>query len=388
MKRIDDYIKDRVESFDFDFDESYWNQAEALIVAEQEKKRKKRFIAYFMSLVVVLTLAVTAVFQVNKSSITSDNGEMVNVDEQSERTENGQNNTDFVRSANERPNPSSTRKSSTAQAARKNRKEKSKNRGVKATQILPSSTIESSVVQSTPSKSVQEVKAATDSLLLMEKRLAELRSFKSMDEIYEPSEYMDVLKRRKRVLALMQIGVTESSSWKPGYFANFQALIELNRQHSISTGIGFKMLNNEFLQYSYDDIDYSFGESITRTTVTTDRLYYIELPVQYRCQFFKRNTLQLGISANYLAAQRDRFSSVSEGGEVNEISKFGTSNDFANFDVQGSLGYENSILGRYRIGVSYHYGLLSNLESNNKQELVNDHFNSEFRAYILMSLFK
>jgi hypothetical protein len=162
----------------------------------------------------------------------------------------------------------------------------------------------------------------------------------------------------------------------------------LNRQHSISTGIGFKMLNNEFLQYSYDDIDYSFGESITRTTVTTDRLYYIELPVQYRYQFFKRNTLQLGISANYLAAQRDRFSSVSEGGEVNEISKFGTSNDFANFDVQGSLGYENSILGRYRIGVSYHYGLLSNLESNNKQELVNDHFNSEFRAYILMSLFK
>lgn len=369
MKQIDEYMQSRVDSVDFDFDESYWLQAEVLIKAQQEKKRKRRIIIFFLSLLVLLVCAINTVLYLSSTQIKNpQNSIATNEKLLSKKT---------VKNAvvNSRINPVTNQvKNITAKKSKPSKKLK-----FRADSQYKSSSID--IVQLDTNINIE------DSLLHMDLLKFEILAPKSFNEIFEKSDYVDQVRYKNRWRGLMEVGMTDTRSLNTGYFVNIQLLAELNKKHSVSSGVGFKSINNEFLKYTFENIDYSFGEIRSTTQVITDRLYYLELPIQYRYQFYKRNVFKLGLTANYLFAQRESIKKLGESESEIEIRR-GSSSDFGQYDLQASIGYENSLFRRYRVGLSYQLGLFSNINAIKKQRLVNDHFNSEIRIYVLMNLLK
>jgi hypothetical protein len=96
----------------------------------------------------------------------------------------------------------------------------------------------------------------------------------------------------------------------------------------------------------------------------------------------------LGISANYLLAQRNVLTTENNDGSTLIRKETGKSDDFNDFNFQAVIGYETTVLNRYRLGLSYQQGFGNIAKSVDKTILSGNRLNKEFRVYLLMSLFR
>ncbi len=381
MKRVDDFFKERVNSFEFDFEESYWEGAEKLIIAQEEKKRKKRLAFIWICFTSIILIASTSIYYLTKDKMNADVDAKKNNQTSNIITNSEKNDASTSLSIQSNDEKSNDEKSITV------KKEVARKRNKRARQIS-NSTIEDRISKT---EQVQDVEIRTkelDSLEYAYLLKAQIMKTKSIYEIFEQPVYADEMKQRKRGGLLLQLGLTESIKLNYGAFANIQWVLDLNRRQSISLGLGTKMLSNDYMQYQYSIVDYSFGEELSTTTVLTDRLYLLELPIQYRYRIYRQHSIMLSMSANYLLAQRNVLTTENNDGSILVQKETGKSDDFNDFNFQAAIGYETTVLNRYRLGLSYQQGFGNIVKSDDKIILSGNRLNTEFRVYLLMSLFR
>ncbi len=376
MKRVDDFFKEKADSFEFDFEESFWEGAEKLIIAQEEKKRKKRLAFIWICFTAIILIASTSIYHLTKGKMNA-----------SGNAENNNQTSNIIIKSKQKDASTSMKIQSNDEKIISAKKEILRKRNKRARQIS-NSTIQE--INST-TEQVQDAEISArelDSLEYANLLKAQILQTKSFDEIFEQPVYADEIKQRKQGGLLLQFGLTESIKLQYGGFANIQWMLDLNRRQSISFGLGTKMLSNDYMQYQYSIVDYSFGEEVSTTTVLTDRLYFLELPIQYRYRIYRQHSIMLGISANYLLAQRNVLTTENNDGSTLMRKETGKSDDFNDFNFQAVIGYETTVLNRYRLGLSCQQGFENIAKSDDKTILSGNRLNTEFRVYLLMSLFR
>jgi len=124
----------------------------------------------------------------------------------------------------------------------------------------------------------------------------------------------------------------------------------------LSTGIGYSRIHQNAGTRTYRDVDYGFGQQAIETRITTQRLDYIELPldVHYR------------VNGNHFATVGAMAAYAIQAGEYVEYSAGGTNGTRSNsnlsavniLDLQLHLGYNYLLNNRYTFSAGYYFGLM------------------------------
>lgn len=165
----------------------------------------------------------------------------------------------------------------------------------------------------------------------------------------------------------LEAGITHYNA--KGIFASEQtgAYAALNYTRFISSrigfggGIGFSMLKQN-LNRSYVVKEYGFGEKVSRTSIRTMELDYLEIPLKMYYNVGGRHYLHAGATFAYLLQSQDRLVNPSEGKQDTRTSGF--TKAILPYDVQLSVGYAVSFGERFMLNASYYYGL-SDVSKNN-----------------------
>lgn len=110
----------------------------------------------------------------------------------------------------------------------------------------------------------------------------------------------------------------------------------------------------------FESVYYNFGKHVETTTITTQRLYYLEMPVYAHYYIGGRHSILGGISANYLLQAKSEVSSntVNEYTEsAQSESSFGYMNGIENWDFALTAGYEFMLSQKLTLGARASYGL-------------------------------
>lgn len=165
----------------------------------------------------------------------------------------------------------------------------------------------------------------------------------------------------------LEAGITHYNA--KGIFASEQtgAYAALNYTRFISSrigfsgGIGFSMLKQN-LNRSYVVKEYGFGEKVSRTSIRTMELDYLEIPLKMYYNVRGRHYIQAGATFAYLLQSQDRLVNPSEGKQDTRTSGF--TKAILPYDVQLSVGYSVTFGERFMLNASYYYGL-SDVSKNN-----------------------
>ena len=117
----------------------------------------------------------------------------------------------------------------------------------------------------------------------------------------------------------------------------------------------------------FESVYYNFGKQVETTTITAQRLYYLEMPVYAHYYLGGRHSILGGISANYLLQAKSEVSSttVSEYTESSQSeSSFGYVNGIENWDFALTAGYEFMLSQKLTVGARASYGL-TDISKNN-----------------------
>ncbi len=134
---------------------------------------------------------------------------------------------------------------------------------------------------------------------------------------------------------------------------------------------------------------FDFGKVDVNTTVSCERLVYLELPVMMSYNMGNHNVLA-GASVSYLmdaqAKISDEFMYPSES-VVEDRMEWGHKDGFNPLDVALMAGYEYSIKPKWNVGMRFNYGLL---DVTKNDHFKNDSFdnNMQFRVYLKFSPFR
>jgi hypothetical protein len=123
-----------------------------------------------------------------------------------------------------------------------------------------------------------------------------------------------------------------------------------------STGLGYSRIHQNAGTRTYKDIDYSFGQQARETRITTQRLDYIELPLDVHYRVNGNHFATAGATASY-AIMSGEYVEYSSGG-TNGTRSNKNLNAVNKFDVQLHLGYNYILNNRYTFSAGYYFGLM------------------------------
>jgi hypothetical protein len=142
-------------------------------------------------------------------------------------------------------------------------------------------------------------------------------------------------------------------------YLGLQYQYQLNQKWQLNAGLGYSYVNANGLEKQYSKEQYSFGLTTETTTINTDRLHYIELPVLARYKAFNNISIVGGANVSYLLNTNstiDRTRSTTLGGKQvpSQTKESLYKKGLSPFDIQLQLGIE------YKINNNLHIGLLAN----------------------------
>lgn len=128
----------------------------------------------------------------------------------------------------------------------------------------------------------------------------------------------------------------------------------------VSAGIGYTQVNAQGLVKTYTAENYSFGVQRDQTVLTTNKLYYLQLPAQLRFSPGSKFTILGGFTAGYLLNTKNTLSQTTYASlkgysamPANNTSAY--SRGINNWDLQWQVGFETHFMDDH-----LHIGLLAN----------------------------
>lgn len=163
----------------------------------------------------------------------------------------------------------------------------------------------------------------------------------------------------------------------------------LNGGFSLKSNLLYASRNQVNTVKTFDVKSYDFGSRTEQTTVTAQRLMYIELPVMVNYGFRNHN-IMAGGSFSYLLGGLNKesttYTSLTEDPRYEDTKKWGYADGFKPYDIALVAGYEYNFNSRLNMGLRLNYGLLDITDDQYFGTKSFDN-NVQFRVYLTYSPF-
>lgn len=181
------------------------------------------------------------------------------------------------------------------------------------------------------------------------------------DTFNKKAALLDYTVREQKSFLTVEAGLNYynpgSKAFKPlNVHAGLRYYYFVSPKVGLSAGLGYSRIHQNAGTRTYKDVDYGFGQKAIETRITTQRLDYIELPldVHYR------------VSGNHFATVGAMAAYAIQAGEYVEYSAGGTNGTRSNsnlsavnkLDLQLHLGYNYLLNNRYTFSAGYYFGLM------------------------------
>jgi len=432
-KKTEDLIREKLNQREFDFDEKAWAEAEALIDA-QEKRRKPLFWFFLSGFVILLGAASIWFFLPNKSGqesqdILSENAAqpetqkhevsekgMMEEKEQQEAAVKAENSSiakanissvksgvqsqkklivskkpEMVKTETAQDKKAVQSKVSGEQKSNENQAEKIANTENSNSDLAENGKTENQDLANETAKNDTEVKANTiaeaETPNLAEKAQADTSVSQAKPTQADVPAPQPPGKDTKNSIIL----VAGANAWLPyqgtasgdsaQWFGAVGPLAGLLYEHKLSKRFAFGLgaiygfrgaLN---MEKSYDDISYNFGYVDNRTVISPTMLHFFDIPVYAKFNLTMRSHFLLGavymqpLAVNYKEQLIKETDFNSE--EIASTTKTGQFSGFAPYDIRLFGAYEYSISDRFNIGLQFHYGFMD-MTDNDYQSIKKD----------------
>ena len=151
-------------------------------------------------------------------------------------------------------------------------------------------------------------------------------------------------------------------------YLRFDVDRNFNRTWGLSAGLELTSISGLTSTYSKTSTTYDFSYINTTTTVSTNRLYYLTLPVSLKYRLADRYQFTAGLGASYLVAGSNSIrvdrSTPSESQLVNQYNDNGYIKGFSKLNYFGSLGFNYWVGKQTSIGLSAQLGLTDITKNN------------------------
>lgn len=156
----------------------------------------------------------------------------------------------------------------------------------------------------------------------------------------------------------------------------------LSPKFAISTGLTYSRIQQNLDAQKVQRVDYSFGQTLYETKITTVRLDYIELPLSAYYAVKGNHFVQAGATVGYAIQSSNILESEGnkserENGYLNGINKL---------DVNVNVGYACLIQNKYTFSATYHLGL-RDITNNSSFNSAKADYNSGIRLTVGYKLF-
>lgn len=187
----------------------------------------------------------------------------------------------------------------------------------------------------------------------------ELNSTKEIVSL-DPLPYSKLVSHNRHLLTadaglILQHGVNFSGKMQYGYFVLPKV--------ALTVGLGYSRINQSLPVRTYEEVDFSFGQTITNTSITTKRLDYMQIPIGLLLELNNHHWIQLGVQYGHLLQSTDYVQSndaKTQNGMVN-----GYTDAINPIDWQIFAGYTYLFKNNMTVSGGYHFGLSD--VSNNQQ---------------------
>ena len=157
-----------------------------------------------------------------------------------------------------------------------------------------------------------------------------------------------------------------------------------------SIGISYNRILASSLNKVYTTEEYGFGIQKTQTTIGTNKLHYIELPILFKFTPYKRVNLMAGCTGSYLLSTQNTISQSATNNPTASTRKATNySRGMQTWDAQWQTGIEANLLKNYNlhIGVLISNGLFDITLNNYYNNAVIDR-NRRLQLYIRYDVYK
>lgn len=169
------------------------------------------------------------------------------------------------------------------------------------------------------------------------------------------------------------------------YFG-LQYQYQLNPKWQFNTGLGYSYVKANGLEKEYITEQYSFGLTTENTTINTERLHYIELPILARYRAFNNFSFIGGTNITYLlntnsTVNKSAFNTLGGKQALTQTNENQYKKGVSHWDVQMQFGLEYKLNNNLHLGLLANTGLLD-VSKNNYYNTVVFNRNSRLQLYI------
>lgn len=186
------------------------------------------------------------------------------------------------------------------------------------------------------------------------------------------------------------VGANASAGWKVSEFAGITYTRHLSGGLGVKANLLYSRRNNMQTSKVQSVKRYGFGSNIETTTLHTNSLFYLDLPVMVNYGFGNGN-IMLGAQPSILlnGYHTLKTTNMDLTGEFSstETKEFGYTDGYNPFDVSLVVGYEHSITPQISVGGRFNYGLFDMTNNAYFNDSAFDR-NTQFRVYLTYSPFR
>jgi len=155
----------------------------------------------------------------------------------------------------------------------------------------------------------------------------------------------------------------------------------------LGIGLGYNRVQADSMSRTVEAEKYSFGVTYNRTIISTEALYYLDIPLLARYELMDRVSLMGGVNTSVLLNTRNRvqeweYSSLTKGSSrVSDATSY--RGGLTNWDIQLMLGAEYNIAKRWKLGLLYNTGL-TDITVNNYYDYNGSTINRNARLQVFL----
>ena len=189
--------------------------------------------------------------------------------------------------------------------------------------------------------------------------------------------------RKQQQLWLVEAGLNSYNGLSINLHGGVRYMRFINEKVALSVGASYAQLHQD-MNRTYQSIDYSFGQQVQETTINTQRVDYIELPIAVHYSFTANHLLNIGVIPAYAIHTSDKVTySLGETSSTQNL----TYPDAVNrFDLQLQAGYTYRFNETWMVSAGYQFGLLD-VSNNNVFKSTNFDRNKGLRLTLGYKLF-
>ena len=186
-----------------------------------------------------------------------------------------------------------------------------------------------------------------------------------------------------------QTPTNSGSSFSPNVFGGVTYKYVIGNKLALNANLLYQSRGDVNTQKQFIHQNYDFGFQVDTTTVSAQKLHYIEAPIYLDYLINGKHNLIGGMSASYLVESSSDVNVKSNNNfdswEENST-EFGHNDGFERLDVAVIAGYEYFLKPDLNVGIRMNYGLIDATKDHYFNNSLNNN-NLQFRFYLKYKLF-